>query len=179
MQSDGRSQVLHNPKSIANFFLDLAASKGISLTPMKLQKLVYYAHGWFAGYTGQPLINESVEAWQYGPVIPSLYHEFKGYGSGPVKRKATDLATDSDEFEIREVPPPQDAGIRSFLEKIWASYGGYSAVQLSEMTHAADGPWDITWKECAGMRGTDIPFDRIQAHFKNVVQKIKHKAAAA
>nr|WP_256351506.1 type II toxin-antitoxin system antitoxin SocA domain-containing protein [Pseudomonas gingeri] len=56
---------------------------------MKQQKLVYYSHGWHAGYTDQPLINEAVETWQYGPVIPSLYHEFKRFGSGEIVKKGT------------------------------------------------------------------------------------------
>jgi len=44
---------------------------------MKLQKLVYYAHGWHLALNNEPLIDEQVECWQYGPVISSLFHEFK------------------------------------------------------------------------------------------------------
>ena len=57
---------MFSPKAIANFFLSLAKQSGEAITPMKLQKLVYYAHGWFAGHTGTPLINETVEAWHTG-----------------------------------------------------------------------------------------------------------------
>src|SRR3977135_2921517 len=75
-------------KAVANFFLDLAKAEGQPLTPMKLQKLVYYPHGWRLGIVGKALLNEQIEAWEFGPVIPSLYHEFKEFGDQPITRKA-------------------------------------------------------------------------------------------
>lgn len=99
-------------KSLANFLIDLAQAEGQTLDPMKLQKLVYYAHGWYAGYTGERLINEEVEAWPYGPVIPSLYDEFKRYGSGKIASKATDFCNGV----LVEVPPPSDPAIARFCK---------------------------------------------------------------
>lgn len=164
----------YSPKSIANFFLDLAASKGEALSPMKLQKLVYYAHGWYAGYTSKPLIDEAVEAWQYGPVIPSLYHEFKQFGSAPIKCKATDF--DKDAFDLRETPVPQEEEIRKFLSNVWDSYGKYTALTLSQMTHAANGPWDQAWKASNGVKGVDIPLEAIATHFRSVIERAKSGA---
>lgn len=153
--------MLYSPKAIANYLLALAQAAGQAVSPMKLQKLVYYAHGWYAGYTGKPLIDEPVEAWQYGPVIPSLYHEFKRFGAGSISGKATDVTG----CELYEVPPPDDPEIRKFLENIWTSYGQFTGLRLSEMTHAPDGPWAKTWKAASGMRGVDIPFEVIADHF--------------
>jgi len=62
--------------AVANYFLDLGLRESIPITPLKLQKLVYFAHGWYLGFTGEPLLNEGIQAWEYGPVIPSLYHDF-------------------------------------------------------------------------------------------------------
>lgn len=167
--------MLYSPKSIANYFLDLAKASGQLISPMKLQKLVYYAHGWYAGHTGQPLINEAVEAWQYGPVIPSLYHEFKRFGAGSITGKATDF----EGLQLREVSPPDDPSLRKFLENVWNSYGQFTGIRLSEMTHAPDGPWDQTWKASAGMRGADIPFERIAEYFKAAAEKAKQRSAQA
>ncbi len=104
---------LYSPKSIANYFIDLAKVSGDKLTPMKLQKLVYYAMGWFAGYTGKPLVDEAVEAWQYGPVFSSLYHEFKQFGSGPIDGKATEY--DVTESAVVEAPTRQILRFENFL----------------------------------------------------------------
>jgi uncharacterized phage-associated protein len=164
-----------SPKSIANFMIDLANNEGQSLDPMKLQKLVYYAHGWYAGYSGQPLIDEEIEAWPYGPVIPSLYDEFKRFGSGRITGKATVFS----EGRLCEVPPPGDPNIRSFLQNVWRSYGRYTGMALSEMTHAQGSPWDVTRKETNGMRGADIPFERIRDHFIEAVQAANRHAVPA
>lgn len=166
----------YSPKAIANFFLEVAEAAGESVTPMKLQKLVYYAHGWHVGFTGKTLIDESVEAWQYGPVIPSLYHEFKKYGSSPIKSKATDLDTSC--FEFVDVKSPQEEPIKKFLASVWKSYGKYPGTKLSEMTHAEGSPWAKTWKIGSGLKSTDIQFDLIKAHFEAAVAKSKQKAAA-
>lgn len=165
--------MIYTAKSIANYLLDLAKSKGELLSPMKLQKLVYYAHGWYVGHKGEPLIDEPVEAWPYGPVIPSLYHEFKQFGSEGISIKAREFDGVS---SFREVPPPEDASIRRYLEGVWSSYGQYTGLKLSELTHSPDGPWDKTWKESGGMRGSDIPFSVIAEHFKLAVEKAKQKA---
>lgn len=165
----------YSPKAIANYFLDLAKQRGEAISPMKLQKLVYYAHGWFAGNTGKPLIDEEVEAWQYGPVIPSLYHEFKRFGSGPISQKATDFVG----LRLQEVATPAEAGIRQFLDSIWRTYGHFTAVKLSDMTHAPDGPWDRTRRGSEAVRNTDIPFEVIRAHFLEAVQKARSKKEAS
>lgn len=166
--------MIYSPKAIANFFIEIAKEHGESVRPMKLQKLVYYAHGWFAGHTNQPLIDEAVEAWQYGPVIPSLYHEFKRFGSNPITAKATDFV----DFKIVEVLPPKDESVKKFLRNIWTSYGKFTGITLSEMTHAEGSPWDVTRKEKAGVKGADIPFTRIADHFKEVIEKSKQKTEA-
>lgn len=167
---------LYSPKAIANYFLALAAKNGDLLTPMKLQKLVYYAMGWYAGYTGKPLLDEAAEAWQYGPVFPSLYHEFKRFGSGAVKGKGTELS--SEEFEIVEVPVPDDENVRKFLDNIWASYGKFTGIALSEMTHKAGSPWDETYKASQGVRNVSIPFETIRVHFKEAADKAQSLQAA-
>lgn len=163
----------YSAKSIANFFLELATQEGASVTPMKLQKLVYYAHGWYSGHTGKPLIDETIEAWQYGPVIESLYHEFKRYGAAPIKGLATDI--DFDDFEQSAVPAPEDDSVRRFLTSVWKSYSKYTGTALSKMTHAAGSPWDIAWKEGGGIKGKDIPQELITSHFRDAVAKAKAK----
>ncbi len=52
-------------KLVANYFLKKAAAEGVTLDPMKLQKLVYIAHGWHLGLLGAPLLRSPIEAWTY------------------------------------------------------------------------------------------------------------------
>lgn len=164
-----------SPKSIANYFLDLAQAEGQPLDPMKLQKLIYYAHGWYAGYRGEPLIDEAIEAWPYGPVIPSVYEEFKRFGAGAISAKACKFVDGQPE----EVAAPADPDVRAFLHNIWKSYSRYTGIALSEMTHAQGSPWDITRKTTNGIRGADIPFPVITDHFRLAVAAANQSAAVA
>ena len=70
----------YDPIAVANFFIQKSIETGLEVTPMKLLKLVYIAHGWSLGLFGEPLIDEAVVAWTYGPVIPDLYKVLKDYG---------------------------------------------------------------------------------------------------
>jgi uncharacterized phage-associated protein len=59
---------------------------GWSLTNLKLQKILYIAHMVFVGRTnGQLLTDEAFEAWDFGPVLPSLYHRVKIFGDASIR----------------------------------------------------------------------------------------------
>lgn len=77
----------------------LCERSGWSLTNLELQKLLYIAHMFHLGRTSEPLIREHFEAWDYGPVVPSLYHKAKVFGSskvGNIFRFAEDLTIGSE-----------------------------------------------------------------------------------
>src|SRR5438552_12204040 len=81
-----RPRRMHSCLQVANRLLQLAHGAGATLTPMQLIKLVYMCHGWMLGLYGRPLIQEQVQAWKFGPVIPELYRHLRQYGGGPVTR---------------------------------------------------------------------------------------------
>ncbi len=162
---------------VANFFIDRAREAGDDITQMKLQKLVYFAHGWYLALTnGQPLINEQVEAWRHGPVIRSLYREFREFGNKPIDRRALKYDVRHDdgikfsvsEPSISDLDESQRLTLSKFLNRIWEVYRGFSAVQLSIMTHSPGSPWHQTWQPMAEnpIKGTDIPNDLIRRYFQ-------------
>jgi uncharacterized phage-associated protein len=172
----------YDPRSIANYFIDLAVAEGKQVSPLKLIKLVYIAHGWHLALTGKPLINDPPEAWKYGPVIPSLYHELKIYGNEPVAAKIRDfeLAPGPEiGFNYVEIQPP-DENIKKFLQSIWKAYGHFSGLQLSALTHQPNTPWHHTWeKEGAKYsKGADIPEALIREHYLELKAKNDARTAA-
>ena len=129
--------MFYDAKSIANYFLELAAESGQRIDPIKIQKLVYYANGWYAGHTGGPLIDEPVEAWTHGPVIASLFHEFARFGVKPIQRMAMRVISHT----LVAVEPPEDPTLRAFLRNIWDEYGTLSEAKLHGLTHHPNSPW--------------------------------------
>lgn len=159
----------HNVKSIANYFLSLAEKKNQTLSPMKLQKLVYFAHGWHLALTGKPLIDEMVEAWSYGPVIPSLYQEFKHFGSGSITSQAKDYRFIDGKIQFETPEIPINDPVIPLLDRIWDIYGKFTAIQLSNLTHEKGTPWDKT-RNGETPNNTDIPNNSIQEYFHTLIE---------
>ena len=135
--------------AIANEFLDLAEKEGDNVDPLKLQKIVYICHGRYLGFYGYPLIKERVEAWEWGPVIPEIYHQFKKFGRNPISEKgvivdessifdALDEISDKIDFIQPEIDSERE---REFVKRIWNKYKKYTGIQLSNSTHQDGTPW--------------------------------------
>ena len=147
-----------SPFAVARFMLDKAIADGVSdLTPMKLLKLVYIAHGWVLCFTDKPLLSEPVEAWKYGPVVPSVYNFFKEYGSSPIPPGSRVALPD----------PDFDEQTKRVVESVWNAYKGFTGIQLSSMTHQPGTPWYETWNVLGGKdcRNLNIDNMRIRDHY--------------
>lgn len=166
--------------AVANYFIEQANSRfGRSLDPLKLQKLIYFAHGWNLAISGRPLINEPVEAWPYGPVIPSVYHEFKAYGRDDIDLPAYIYDYVSGD-RIKPAVPEEDRTTLDLLDRIWKTYGRFSGTQLSAMTHQPGSPWAITRQKALAegqQTGNDIPNHEIMAYFKEMALSSRRPAA--
>ncbi len=153
-------------EAIANEFLERSGRDGLAMTPMKLLKLVYIAHGWNLAVTGLPLFEDKVQAWQYGPVVPSLFHEFKEFGRKAIKKLAHTF-----EFDEREpsqlrvdapfVPKTELDTIR-LLDWSWGRYGKMSGPKLSELTHEAGTPW---WEAREAMKKQNLAEGRLEDYW--------------
>ena len=138
--------------SVANRLLDLSEPSG-GLTPMQVIKLTYFCHAWMLGLHGRPLLNTEVEAWQYGPVIPSVYRAFKRYRDKKIRVCANAPAV---RFEY-------DKDADSIIRQVFDRYGGCDGPKLSNLTHAKDSPWDLVWS--SKQRNTKIPNDVIRKYY--------------
>jgi uncharacterized phage-associated protein len=150
-----------SPIKVANEFVRLAQQQGgPSLTPLQLIKLTYMAHGWSFVFLEEPLLNEPVQAWQYGPVLPSLYYAVRHYRASPV---ADVVPGDSD-------PQPLSDRARELIAAVYQRYRHLSGTQLSAMTHMANTPWSQAWHE----RGQNsvIPNNAIADHYRERYQAL-------
>lgn len=146
----GESMGNRDPFVIANYMIDKKKDDG-GLRPLQLIKLVYIAHGWFLAFTnGIALLREPVQAWKYGPVVPSLYHAVKG------SREIVKLLPGAQSWNILH----QDE--RKILNETLELYGHFTGTQLSSLTHQKDTPWAETWD---GTFYNDIPNELIRDYY--------------
>lgn len=160
----------YESEAVANYFLDLAEKERTPLSPMKIQKLVYFAHGWYLAVYDKPLLAVPVQAWSYGPVIPDLYHEFKMYGNSPIVAPATRFVRG---VWTRPKIEDNDRESRALLEKVWQEYKGFDALTLADMTHTPDSPWLKTKKEHGEARHVDISDEDIRQYFIDLAERTK------
>jgi uncharacterized phage-associated protein len=147
--------------AVAQRFLDLATGEGKALSNMQLQKLVFFAHGVHLAGFDEPLINEPVKAWDFGPVIPDLYEELRKFGRDKV---SPNLAP-----ELRDTFVA-DAQADQAIMAVWEAYRKHTASQLSQITHLPKTPWDQIWNQPNG-RYTVIPNEIIKEYYKNRVNR--------
>ena len=72
--------------AIANEFLKIQ-EENPGATPidnMKMQKLIFYAHAWHLAIFEDPLIENDIEAWSWGPVVRDVYLSFIDFGRNPI-----------------------------------------------------------------------------------------------
>lgn len=133
----------------------------LDITPLALQKLLYYSQGFFKAFTGQYLFHNNCEAWVHGPVYRSIYYKYKDYGFNPIEGnniKATDTELTTLEEEI--------------LDNIVKNFGCYSGRILEKMTHV-ETPWSYTRRGLADNENSNRVIDKelISEYFTNIKSK--------
>jgi uncharacterized phage-associated protein len=130
-------------REVANYILDKGESSNIDITNLSLQKILYFCHAFVLTELSRPLVKQSFEAWQHGPVIRSLYRVFCGCGEEKIKMRATRIDKNSGERIL--CTASLDEELNNTLDKAIAFYGRVSAYQLVKLSHEPGGPWDKTW----------------------------------
>jgi uncharacterized phage-associated protein len=122
---------------VARFLIHLASSSNDAeddtLCNMRLQKLVYYTQAWHLAASGVPLFTDRIEAWEHGPVVRSLYNQFKTHK----------LAIPPSEGSVAD---DLSLGDREFIESIWNRYKDFSGTGLRNLTHR-EAPWSEAWSK--------------------------------
>jgi len=114
---------------IARYILTLLDEEaGDLISHLKLQKLLYYSQGFGLALLNRPVFEDKVVAWQHGPVVPTVWEEFKQY-----KHQAIPKPTG---FDRRIIPDD----VREVVNEVYVEYGQYSAWVLRDMTHE-EAPW--------------------------------------
>ena len=126
----------HTAMQIAEWFLQrnrvaMMEEDAELISPMKLQKLLYYAQGSFLGVYNEPLFGEDLLAWEHGPVVECVYQAYRRYGAAGIPYDA--------DFDSSIFTPEEN----DLLNEVYDTFGQYSASKLRNMTHE-ETPWKTT-----------------------------------
>lgn len=70
---------MYNVLDISRYIINYSNNNNYIISNLKLQKLLYFIQVYFLIETKKPCFNETIEAWDFRPVIPVAYDEYKGY----------------------------------------------------------------------------------------------------
>lgn len=165
----------YSPAQIANSLLRIAEEQSVNIDPLKIQKLIFFSHGWSLSLDNVSLINEPFHAWRFGPVISSVYHEFKQYGTSQIRHFMSELIEcEPNNYSWSSTfVDEEDIETNSLLNKILKYYGKFSGSELSHMTHQEGSPWDLTYKrgiEEGIESGKEILNKEIKAYFDQLAK---------
>lgn len=115
------------------------------ISNLKLQKLLYYAQGCTLAFLDRRLFKDEIVAWEHGPVVEVVYHEYKENGSRGIESFGN----------IKEYYSAEEEAV---LKTMYENFAQYSAWGLRNMTHN-ETPWKETRKNHI------IPTDKIKNYF--------------
>ena len=147
-------------RRVANCFLKYAfEQKTRPVTPMKMQKLMYYLHGWHLASTDKPAIDGVFSVWRYGPVEERLYRWLKHYRNEPITAYLTEIKNDGS-MGAFIVNKSQEKFYKAF-DYVVNNYTQFSAIDLSAMAHIKGGPWHQAKRQ----KMSTIPDNIIRKYF--------------
>lgn len=153
----------YSPLTIAHFFTKKANESKIpwteyseSMTNLRVQKLIYFAHAYSLSTWMWKLVNESFQAWKFWPVLESLYHYIKD------NVWEWDSNINIDVFkDIKKIQPAD----KTLLSNIRDSFDKFTTKELVEISHE-HWPWKDYFQ--ADVRNILIPDKDIEKQFKTI-----------
>ena len=149
---------MHDARHIANYFIEKKDPDGEPFTHLQIQKLVYYAHAWMLALFDEPMIEDEIEVWRYGPVVPSVYYCLSHNRGGPVTATIPIHPEDNKKFTTKQ---------SSLLEAVYERYGPMSGMELSALTHQKGTPW----QQAKSKHKLYIPNESIHRYYSKLAKQ--------
>lgn len=114
------------------------------VTPLMLQKLLYFIQGIYSALYGRPIFTEDCRAWIHGPVYQEVYDLFRDFKYNPIDdarfallEGTADVLTDDE---------------KKVIDLVVNTFGMYSGKVLERITHN-----EAPWREARKGYGDSIP----------------------
>ena len=146
---------MSNLYNVANYFISRSDDEN-PMTPLKLQKLCYYAQAWSLVWDNKELFPDDFQAWIHGPANYDLYCKYNGF------RTISDIDSNYNvnSFELEQLET---------LDAVWDAYGKFSGKYLVQLTHEEE-PWIKTRGNLPAGVGSDRVIDKniIKEYYSNL-----------
>ena len=125
----------YNAINIAEYIVKKCDDLGEEVTNLKLQKILFFIQKENIKKKGRGLFYNTIEAWQYGPVVPDVYYEYSGFGAMPIKYYS--LFDTNFQIEHKD---------KELIDTVIVSKINVDPWNLVNETHVLNGAWDCVSK---------------------------------
>lgn len=131
---------------VCRFIIEYSNQCEYGVSNLKLQKLLYFEQAYFLTGTedGRPCFSEKIEAWDFGPVVPDAYRQYKQYGSMDIPTPDTYFDFDNNNIWDVERKKYDPVDIRdedkNLMQTVIDGFARFSATDLVALTHR-QAPW--------------------------------------
>lgn len=128
------------------------------ITPLMLQKLLYFIQGMSYALRGEPMFKETCQAWIHGAVYPEVYDMFKDFKYNPIEDARFAVVEDA-EGNLTDDE-------RKIIDLVVNTFGEYSGKMLEKINHE-ETPWKIARKGYADNIPSNepIPAESIKEYY--------------
>lgn len=140
--------IMNDAITLSNYIIRRSNQNKVSITNLKLQKILYYVQGYSFRIFGVPAFDDEIYAWHYGPVVPMAYYEFNIYGARSLDWDVND--------ELPVFTPHYANMVDAVIDKCMPLYSS----TLVEKTHR-EAPWKNAYE------GSVISKRAMKIYFEN------------
>lgn len=120
-------------ESVANYVIAYGMKIGHPVSNLQLQKILYYIQVHFLKKKGIPFFKDEIEAWQFGPVIPTVFYQYAAFGPAPITM-----------FKTQKIDLEQEE--KKDLEQIVKEKAVLSLLEIVADTNKKGKAWDLYYK---------------------------------
>lgn len=88
--------IMYDVCDVSRYIINYSNEKDYFISNLKLQKLLYFVQAVYVNELNRKCFDEAIEAWNFGPVAPKAYREFKMYGCNSIPKIASYFKFDED-----------------------------------------------------------------------------------
>ena len=157
--------MVYNVLDVCRHVINYSNDKDYGISNLKLQKVLYFIQAYFLISTRERCFKEKIEAWDFGPVIPEAYREYKQFGSGDIPTISYVIDFNDENIWDSKVRKYKDDTIASVdkirIEAVVDKFSDYSATDLVSITHR-QAPWKKAYQQG---KNNEITIDAIKEYF--------------
>lgn len=157
----------YNVLDVSRYIINYSNKKDYGISNLKLQKILYFVQAYFLIQTCSPCFKEKIEAWDFGPVVPKAYCEYKQYGCSDIPTTKSFIMIDKDNIwnskrvEFKEIAILDDD--KSLIDKVVDKFSEYSATDLVELSQH-----QTPWIDAISSQNNEITNKSIFEYFNSI-----------